>query len=184
MNNLQTYYRFKEAIRDELKASFGERINTYSSIGFELSKHPIVGNNKMSLYLDESTMPIGYANLADLYNKSVVYGIWIPDTNKIYIGKSADIGERLVTHSKDARRDMRKIYRDLRAVDKGIFFIVGVCDEDCLSAAESKGISCAKDLSIRLFSENNTTNADFFYKFYKEEYKSEKENAYCYNIND
>lgn len=182
MENIQTYNRFKEVIQKEMNASFGEHLKTYNSIGFELSKHPVVGNNKMSLYLDESTMPAGYDNLADLYNKSVVYGIWTPKANKFYIGKTADIGERLVTHSKDTRSKKATLFMDLRK-GPAVFFIIGVCDKKYLSVAESKGIACAKDFSARLFCENNTKNADFYYKFYKE-FKNEKDNIYCYNIKD
>ena len=146
-----------------------------------LSEQPIAFYNKCKMYFDKSSLPPSCADVTDLCNKCVVYGIYCND--KFYVGSTTDFGERMATHIKDTRknRELQQLYSDMVKAGECISFVFCITEsEETLSQAEHTVIKECKNYSVRKacnFDENAI-------KFITESIGDTKEYAqkYCYNI--
>lgn len=90
-------------------------------------KNLIQWNNKVSLYIDRSTIPSEITDLSQLNGKGVVYYI-VTENNKLYIGSTNDFGQRIQTHIKCSRSDVatKNLYYDIKKYGKAIVGILSV----------------------------------------------------------
>lgn len=90
-------------------------------------RHLFVSNNKVNCYVNLSSLPRGYNSIEDLSCKPVVYQI-TTKSNKLYIGSTSDFGERMDTHSKNARDKETEMYSDMRCYGEYDVDIIAVCE--------------------------------------------------------
>lgn len=90
-------------------------------------RHLFVSNNKVKCYINLLSLPPGYDSIEELSCKPVIYQI-ITKANKIYIGSTCDFGERMDTHSKNARDKETEMYADMRCYGEYDVDIIAVCD--------------------------------------------------------
>lgn len=113
-NNLLDFSKFP---------NYGEKID-----GLILSNvEPISFNNKeIIFYSKDEINKLGLVSIVELRNQFVTYDI-VTDAAKHYFGYTGDFGERIGTHDKDGRSDLRELYEDIRRYKRAIIRPLNVC---------------------------------------------------------
>lgn len=182
IKNIENYEKFRKKAEISLMLTCDDILIENTPCIKRPILEPRYCTNKCKMYFDDSSLPPSCADITDLSNKCVIYGIYCKD--KFYIGSTTDFGDRMMTHVKDSRKikQSQKLYSNMMN-NECISFVIGIVkDETTLRQVEHTIIKECKDYSIARACNFN----DDEIKFIKESTNDSKRYAkkYCYNISD
>lgn len=182
MQVLNSYYDFRKRADTEILLQYGiADSNTPYIKSAQISATPICFYNGCTMRFDLSSLPPSCVDVADLSNKHILYGIYC--NGKVYVGKTNDFGERMMTHIKDSKKPKtdQRLYKDMIKEKECFAFVFGIMDtKEQLDSAEHSIISLAKDFSI----ENHCKGDKSKISFIKESNQDIKKysQCFCYNV--
>lgn len=93
---------------------------------------PLVFNGSTAIgYYSEDDLPNGIKYIEELKNKWVEYMLLFKTNGALpYFGSTGDFGERMLTHIKDGRSEIRELYNLMRSEEKFIIKALRVFDNE------------------------------------------------------
>ena len=177
------YMLVRRAIDDMLNIKFDLPYYNFPYIGDAYKLERLFFINGVRLKIDLASLPPKCVDAECLSFKFVLYGIWC--NGKLYIGKTDDFGERMITHIRDSQKNglSQQLYYDMKKHGEAFCFVFGIFDtQEQLDAAETEAIAIAKEMSVK-----RTVNFDEDrFNVFKtmNEQRRNRERKYCYNIQD